>query len=73
MIDFAVVSTDLKSQVMDIRVKRGGELSTDHHLVVCRLRTQMQARTTKTKIRKVYRIKWEKLSDEDTAKHSHTI
>ena len=30
MIDFIVVSSDLQPYVLDIRVKRGAELSTDH-------------------------------------------
>ncbi len=34
IIDFMIVSSDLKSSVMDVRVKRGAELSTDHHLVI---------------------------------------
>ncbi|XDV32946.1 hypothetical protein PO909_003592 [Leuciscus waleckii] len=33
MIDFVVVSSDLRPYVLDTRVKRGVELSTDHHLV----------------------------------------
>ncbi|TWW52999.1 R2DM Retrovirus-related Pol polyprotein from type II retrotransposable element, partial [Takifugu flavidus] len=33
MIDFVVVSSDLRPHVLDTRVKRGAELSTDHHLV----------------------------------------
>ncbi|TWW67395.1 hypothetical protein D4764_02G0004360, partial [Takifugu flavidus] len=32
MIDFVVVSSDLRPHVLDTRVKRGSELSTDHHL-----------------------------------------
>ncbi|KAI3362600.1 hypothetical protein L3Q82_001686 [Scortum barcoo] len=32
MIDFVVVSSDLWPYVLDTRVKRGAELSTDHHL-----------------------------------------
>ena len=35
LIDFCIVSSDLFSDVLDVRVKRGAELSTDHHLVVC--------------------------------------
>ena len=31
--DFCIVSADLFSTVSDVRVKRGAELSTDHHLV----------------------------------------
>ncbi|MGL5782874.1 MAG: endonuclease/exonuclease/phosphatase family protein, partial [Plesiomonas shigelloides] len=34
MIDFVVVSSDLRLYVLDTRVKRGAELSSDHHLVV---------------------------------------
>ena len=35
LIDFCIVSSDLFSDVLDVRVERGAELSTDHHLVVC--------------------------------------
>ena len=38
LIDFCIVSADLFSTVSDVRVKRGAELSTDHHLVVCTLK-----------------------------------
>ncbi len=38
MIDFVVVSSDLRPYVLDTRVKRGAELSTDHHLVVSWIR-----------------------------------
>ena len=34
VIDFCIVSADLFSTVSDVRVKRGAELSIDHHLVV---------------------------------------
>ncbi|KAI3371782.1 hypothetical protein L3Q82_024331 [Scortum barcoo] len=40
MIDFVVVSSDLWPYVLDTRVKRGAELSTDHHLVVSWIRWQ---------------------------------
>ncbi len=33
MIDFVVISSDLRPYVLDSRVKRGAELSTDHHLI----------------------------------------
>ena len=36
--DFCTVSSDLFSEVLDVGVKRGAELSTDHHLVVCSVR-----------------------------------
>jgi len=34
MIDFVVVSSDLRLYVLETLVKRGPELSADHHLVV---------------------------------------
>ena len=34
LIDFVVGSSDLRPYVLDTRVKRGVELSTDHHLMV---------------------------------------
>ena len=40
MIDFVIVSSDLRPCVLDTRVKRGAELSTDHHLVVSWVRWQ---------------------------------
>ncbi|KAK3517543.1 hypothetical protein QTP70_012620 [Hemibagrus guttatus] len=36
MIDLVVVSSDLRPHALDTRVKRGAELSTDHHLVILR-------------------------------------
>ncbi|MGH2507006.1 MAG: reverse transcriptase domain-containing protein [Ktedonobacteraceae bacterium] len=69
LIDFVVVSADLKSQVMDVRVRRGAELSTDHHLVVCRLRHQTLVKPVKTGGRKLFRINWEKLRDGNVAKN----
>ena len=38
LIDFCIISADLFSTVSDDRVKRGAELSTDHHQVVCTLK-----------------------------------
>ena len=37
LIDFYIVLSDLFSDVLDVRLKQGVELSTDHHLVVCSL------------------------------------
>ena len=45
LIDFCIVSSDLFSDVLDVRVKRGAELSTDHHLVVCFLRLRNLGQT----------------------------
>uniref|UniRef100_A0A3B4UH58 Reverse transcriptase domain-containing protein n=1 Tax=Seriola dumerili TaxID=41447 RepID=A0A3B4UH58_SERDU len=38
MIDFVVVLSDLRPHVLDTRVKRGAELSTDHHLAMSWIR-----------------------------------
>ena len=38
LIDFSIVSSDLFSDVLDVRVKRAAEFSTDHILVICSLR-----------------------------------
>jgi len=45
MIDFVVVSSDLRSYVLDTRMKRGAELSADHHLVVSWIRWESARKT----------------------------
>ncbi|KAK3515164.1 hypothetical protein QTP70_008179 [Hemibagrus guttatus] len=63
MIDLVVVSSDLQPHVLDTRVKRGAELSTDHHLVVswiC-LRRRMLDRLSRPKC--IVRVCWEHLAD----------
>ncbi|KAK3527728.1 hypothetical protein QTP86_001814, partial [Hemibagrus guttatus] len=51
MIDLVVMSSDLRPHVLDTRVKRGAELSTNHHLVVSwiRLRRRMPDRLGRQK------------------------
>ncbi|KAK3513146.1 hypothetical protein QTP70_007479 [Hemibagrus guttatus] len=63
MIDLVIVSSDLWSHVLDTRVKRGVELSTDHHLVVSwiRLRRGMSGRLGRPK--HIVRVCWERLAD----------
>ncbi|KAK3548730.1 hypothetical protein QTP70_018466 [Hemibagrus guttatus] len=63
MIDLVVVSSDLQPHVLDTRVKRGVELSTDHHLVVSwiHLRRRMPDRLGRPK--HIVRICWECLAD----------
>ena len=62
IIDFCIVSADFFSSVVDVCVKRGVELSTDHHLVVCILRDLNHPRTRKRfRARRAYRIKWDTL------------
>ncbi|KAK3571000.1 hypothetical protein QTP86_033564, partial [Hemibagrus guttatus] len=63
MINFVIVSSDLRPHVLDTRVKRGAELSTDHHLVVSwiRLRRRMPDRLGRPK--RIVRVCWERLAD----------
>ena len=55
--------------VLDVRVKRGAELSTDHHLVVCSLRLSKpwpNKRSNRSSV--TYRIEWEALEDKEVRK-----
>ncbi|KAK3556527.1 hypothetical protein QTP70_009074 [Hemibagrus guttatus] len=63
MIDLVVVSSALWPHVLDTRVKRGAELSTDHHLVVSwiRLRRRMPDRLGRPKC--IVSVCWEHLAD----------
>ncbi|KAK3574423.1 hypothetical protein QTP86_006591 [Hemibagrus guttatus] len=63
MIDLVIMSSDLWPHVLDTRVKRGAELSTDHHLVVSwiRLRRRMPDRLGRPK--RIVRVCWEHLAD----------
>ncbi|KAK3530420.1 hypothetical protein QTP86_024465, partial [Hemibagrus guttatus] len=63
MFVLVVVSSDLRPHVLDTRVKRGAELSTDHHLVVSwiHLRRRMPDRPGRPK--RIVRVCWERLAD----------
>ncbi|KAK3557320.1 hypothetical protein QTP70_026600, partial [Hemibagrus guttatus] len=63
MIDLVIVSSDLRPHVLDTWVKRGAELSTDHHLVLSwiRLRRRMPDRLGRPK--RIVRVCWERLAD----------
>ncbi|KAK3572444.1 hypothetical protein QTP86_032667 [Hemibagrus guttatus] len=63
MIDLVVMSSDLRPHVLDTRVKRGAELSTDHHLVVSwiHLRRRMPDKLGRPK--RIVRVCWEHLAD----------
>ncbi|KAK3510372.1 hypothetical protein QTP70_005671 [Hemibagrus guttatus] len=63
MINLVIVSSDLRPHVLDTRVKRGVELSTDHHLVVSwiHLRRRMPDRLGRPK--HIVRVCWERLAD----------
>jgi len=59
MIDFVIVSSDL-----DTRVKRGAELSTDHHLVVSWIRWRGSRLERPGKPKRVVLVKWERLVED---------
>ncbi|KAI3355548.1 hypothetical protein L3Q82_018375 [Scortum barcoo] len=63
MIDFVVVSSDLRPYVLDTRVKRGAELSTDHHLVVSWLRWQRRKLDRPGRPKRIVRVCWERLAE----------
>ena len=58
MIDFVVVSSDLRPCVLDTRVKRGAELSTDHHLVVSWIRWQVKTPCRPGRPKRTVRVCW---------------
>ena len=69
LIDFYIVLSDLFSEVLDVRVKRGIQLSTDYHFVVCSL--QFSKPWLNRKLRRssvAYRVKWEAIADGDVKK-----
>ena len=63
MIDFVVVSSDLRPHVLDTRVKRGAELSTDHHLVVSCLRWWGRMPVRPGRPKRIVRVCWERLAE----------
>uniref|UniRef100_A0AAY5K1H3 Endonuclease/exonuclease/phosphatase domain-containing protein n=1 Tax=Esox lucius TaxID=8010 RepID=A0AAY5K1H3_ESOLU len=63
MIDFVVVSSDLRPYVLDTRVKRGAELSTDHHLVVSWIRWRGRKLDRLGRPKLTVRVCWERLAE----------
>ena len=61
MINFVVVSADLRPHVLDTRVKRGAELSTDHHLVVSWITWRWRLSDRPGKRKRVVSVNWERL------------
>ena len=52
------------SSAIDVHVKRGAELSTEHQQVICIVRGLNHPRTRKQfRAQRVYRIKWELLAN----------
>ncbi|XP_077940565.1 uncharacterized protein LOC144384606 [Gasterosteus aculeatus] len=68
MIDFVIVSSDLRLHVLDTRVKTGAELSTDHHLVVSWVRGWGKTRDRPGKPKRVVRVNWERLEEASVQK-----
>jgi len=73
MIDFCIVSANLFSDLLDVRMKRDTELSTDHYLVVCSLLISKPMPSRKSrKSTTTYRIKWQALEDKEVKKQFAT-
>ena len=51
------------SSVLDTRVKRGAELSTDHHLVVSRIHWQGRKLDRPGRPKRIVRVCWERLAE----------
>ncbi|KAK3523969.1 hypothetical protein QTP70_017490, partial [Hemibagrus guttatus] len=62
MIDLVIVSSDLRPHVLDTRVKRGAELSTDHHLVVSWIRLRRRVPDRLGRPKRIVRVCWERLA-----------
>ena len=68
-LDFCIVSSNLFSDVLDVRVKLDAELSTDHYLVVCSLQlSKPWPKKTSSRTSMTYQIKWEVLEDKEVRK-----
>ncbi|KAK3508751.1 hypothetical protein QTP70_004231 [Hemibagrus guttatus] len=63
MIDLVVVSSDLRPHVLDTQVKRGAELSTDHHLVVSWIHLRRRVADRLGRPKRIVRVCWERLAD----------
>ena len=71
--DYSIASSDLFSEVLNVLVKRGDELLTDHSLVVCYqllLKPWLNRKSHRSSV--AYRIKWEALAYRDVKNSSHT-
>ena len=68
-IDFCIVLSNLFSDVLEVGVKRGAKLLTDHHLVVRSLRLSKPWPNRKSNRSSVTnRMKWEALDDKEVRK-----
>ncbi len=57
------MSSDLRPRVLDTRVKRGAELSTDHHLVVSWIRWRRRKPDRLGRPKRIVRVCWERLAE----------
>ena len=64
MIDFFIVSSDLRPYVLDPWVKRGAELSTDHHLVVSLIRWRVREQKRPGRPKRIVRVCWDHLAED---------
>lgn len=63
IIVFVVVSSDFRPYVLDTRIKRGAELSTDHHLVVSWIRWRGRRLDRPGRPKRIVRVCWECLAE----------
>uniref|UniRef100_A0A669BVU6 Endonuclease/exonuclease/phosphatase domain-containing protein n=1 Tax=Oreochromis niloticus TaxID=8128 RepID=A0A669BVU6_ORENI len=63
MIEFVIVSPDLRPYVLDTWVKRGAELSTDHNLVVSWIKWLRRTLDRPGPPKRVVRVCWERLAE----------
>ena len=69
MTNFCMLSSNLFSEVLDVRVKQGAELYTDHQLVVYSLQiSKLRLNRKPHRSSAACRIKWEDLADKDVRK-----
>jgi len=74
LIDICLLSVDLFSDVLYVRVRRGAELLTDHHLVVCYLGISKPVPSRISRKRTAtYKIKWKALEDNKMRKQFVSI
>ncbi|KAI3369664.1 hypothetical protein L3Q82_024502 [Scortum barcoo] len=66
------VSSDLRPYVLDTRVKRGAELSTNHHLVVSWIRWQRRKLDRPGRPKRIVRVCWEHLAEHPLSGRSST-
>jgi hypothetical protein len=65
ILDYFCISKEMKSSAIDVRVKRGVEIGSNHHLVVLRLDKGKVSQTAKGWKRCKWRLQTEKLKNPD--------